>query len=309
MYRFNKNAVVCFLGDSITARAKWVCRIMDYYRENVPGSTLKAITCGRPGGNATVAIKRMVSDLYPYNPTDVVIMFGMNDICRQLYICEKVTEEILNDRTKVLKEYEVALRTIGEELTKRGAKLIFCTPTPTDVNQINGTPYLPGTLVGLKKTSEIVKKVAADFGGHVVDFYQEFGDMIELLREENPYNNIVSVDTVHPNETGEEVMANIFLKAQGFDLPLYDKMADWEKQRAKPFSAYVKRFFEIAGIQGKIAFVQWSILRNVPEDKFKETIAEEYKDTAPGEFRYGCLEGYEKHISKKEEYMQELINM
>lgn len=309
MYKFSKNAVVCFLGDSITARAKWVCRIMDYYRENVADSTLKAITCGRPGGNATVAIKRMVPDLYPYNPTDVVIMFGMNDIYRPAYVCEKVTEEILKERKKVLKEYEVALRTIGEELTKRGANLIFCTSTPTDVNQINDTPYLPGTLVALKKASEIVKQVAADFGGHVVDFYQEFGNMIELLREENLHNNIVDADTVHPNGVGEEIMANIFLKAQGFDTPLYAKMVDWEKQSAKPFSDFTKRFFEIAKIQSGISFTQWSILHGVPEDKVKETIENEYKNTAPGEFRYNCLKTYEEHIEKKDEYMQELINM
>ena len=81
MYKFSKNAVVCFLGDSITARGRWICRVLDYYRKVQPGCTLKTFNCGRSGGNATVAVKRMVTDLFPYKPTDVVIMFGMNDVC------------------------------------------------------------------------------------------------------------------------------------------------------------------------------------------------------------------------------------
>ncbi len=29
MYKFKKDTVVCFLGDSITARGRWICRVLD----------------------------------------------------------------------------------------------------------------------------------------------------------------------------------------------------------------------------------------------------------------------------------------
>ena len=87
-------------------------------------------------------------------------MFGMNDICHEFWNCENVTEEILKERARVLKDYENSLITIADTLSEKGVNLIFCTPTPTNVNMITENPYRAGSILGLQKASRIVKKLA-----------------------------------------------------------------------------------------------------------------------------------------------------
>ena len=310
MYKFKKDAVVCFLGDSITARGRWICRVLDYYRQIMPDCSLKTFNCGRSGGNATIAVKRMVTDLYPYNPTDVVIMFGMNDISHELYNCENVTEEVLKKRIEVMKQYEESMTTIAETLSGRGANLIFCTPTPTDVDQINDNPYRPGTKLALQWASRLVKKLAEKYGGHIVDFQSEFSYMIDVLRKENLHNQIVGNDRIHPTSCGEEVMAKIFLRAQGFDVPLYDKMADWEKENEKPFSEHTQPIYDISMLLRAIAFVEWGLIGEVKSEEEKEAKLKEWYDgPESNDFIKSRIDMYREHIGKREEYIKELIRI
>lgn len=309
MYKFSKNAVVCFLGDSITARGRWICRVLDYYRQVQPECTLKTFNCGRSGGNATVAIKRMETDLFPYKPTDVVIMFGMNDVCHELYACEQVTEEVLKERVRVMEEYEESMTTIAKTLSAMGANLIFCTPTPTDVDQINEAPYRPGGKLALQWASRIVKKLAENYGGHIVDFQTEFSYMIDVLRKENLHNNIISGDRTHPTECGEEVMAKLFLRAQGFDVPLYDKMADWEAESKKPFSEHTQPIYDISMTLRALAFVEWGLLRDVPDDKIEEELDKWYNGPDSNDFYRSRIDMYRENIGKKDEYIKELISI
>lgn len=309
MYKFDKDAVVCFLGDSITARGRWLCRILDYYRENMSECNLKVFNCGRSGGNASIAIKRMETDMFIYKPTDVVIMFGMNDIRQNLYECDEITEEIFNERRNAIELYEKSMQTIAETLDKMGINLIFCTPTPTDIEQISEVHAKPGTRLALSHISRIVKDIAARYGGHVVDFYSQFSDMIDVLRKDNPHNNIVAPDRVHPVFAGEEVMANIFLRAQGFDVPIYDKMQDWQQVSEKPFSAHTEKIFELTQYLRGIAYVEWGLLFGVEADEIDKTLESLYNDPETTDFKKNTIELYKEHIAKKEEYLKRLIEI
>ena len=79
MYKFEENSTVCFFGDSITYNGLWLRRIYSYYR-NVLGKKFELYNCGVPGSTATEALGRMDEALLNFHPTDVVIMFGMNDV-------------------------------------------------------------------------------------------------------------------------------------------------------------------------------------------------------------------------------------
>lgn len=309
MYKFKKDAVVGFLGDSITARTKWTCRILDYYREVMPECTMKIFNAGRSGGVSSVAVRRMETDLIPYNPTDVVIMFGMNDIRHEFWNCENVTEEILSERAKALKEYENALTTIADTLTEKGCSLIFCTPTPTNVNMITENPYKAGSILGLQKASRIVKKIAAKYGGHVVDFQTGFFDVMETLTEENPYNTIVDPDRVHPNMEGQEVMAKLFLRAQGFDVPVHSSMADWVKEAEKPLSAHTQPIYDITMKLRALAFVEWGMLRDVPEDEIDAKLEKVYNGEDANDFVRSRIDMYHENFPKKQQLIDELIRI
>lgn len=310
MYKFDKNAVVCFLGDSITARGRWIDKMLDFYRSKYPDGKIKMFNCGRPGGNATVAVKRMEIDVIPHKPTDVVVMFGMNDICHSFYTCEKITEETLTERMRILEEYKVALIKIADRVKEIGANLIFCTPTPTDVDQISDLHYEPGTKLGLQRASEIVKEVAENYGGHIVDFQTEMSRVIENLRKENVGNNIIDCDRVHPLKVGEEVMCKIFLKAQGFDVPIYKNMAAWLKEENTPFSDYTKPIWEVEHIlRYVIAFVDWSILRDVSENEKEKTLDEQYNSPDTSETTKALIDNYRENIGRKAELEKELLEL
>ncbi|MBR5587198.1 MAG: hypothetical protein IKW02_04480 [Clostridia bacterium] len=309
MYKFKKDAVVGFLGDSITARTKWTCRILDYYREINPDCTMKIFNAGRSGGVAPVAVRRMVTDLIPYNPTDVVIMFGMNDIKHELWNCENVTEELLKERAKALEEYEKALTTIADTLSEKGVNLIFCTPTPTNLNMITENPYKAGSIVGLQKASRIVKKLAENYGGHVVDFNTEFFDVMETLQEEDLYNTIVDTDRVHPSMEGQEVMAKLFLKAQGFDVPVYSTMAEWKAEAEKPLSEHTQPVYDVTMRLRALAFIEWGMVRDVPQDEIEAKLEAIYNGEDANDFVRSRIDMYREDFPKKHQLIEELIRI
>ena len=79
---FWEKNVVCFLGDSITASGLWMAEAYQHLRRS---HKMKIFNCGVSGGTATNALLHMHSQCLVYNPTHVVIMFGVNDIARTNY--------------------------------------------------------------------------------------------------------------------------------------------------------------------------------------------------------------------------------
>ena len=89
---FEKDARVCFLGDSITAVGTYIAHIQEYYKTHCKERRVKMYNVGVPGDSASVCVKwiRHMLMLSQYKPSDVVIMFGMNDVCRFLFERERI---------------------------------------------------------------------------------------------------------------------------------------------------------------------------------------------------------------------------
>ncbi|MFA7636192.1 MAG: SGNH/GDSL hydrolase family protein [Monoglobales bacterium] len=310
MYKFDNNATVCFFGDSITHGGTWHTRVFDYYKRNYRDTKLKFFNCGRGGGNATKGIRRMEEDVLPHNPTDVVIMFGMNDLGQHLYKIDRLTEEILTERIKMMNLYEESMTTIVNRLSEKGIRIILCTPTPRDEDQLTEEPYWPAARYALEWQGRFVKKLAEKFGAEVVDFYSEMTEMIYRLREENLHNNIINPDRVHPNQLGNEVMARIFLRAQGFDLDLPQNIAYWEKQADEPYLPEVQKKQEIETLLRAMCFVRWSVLSETPEEKWDEELAKVYNDPDDSDFsiyRKNSIKIWYDNIDKKQELEKQLL--
>ena len=112
MDKFENGSRVVFFGDSITARGTWMRRVLEYYRKNTD-IRFEMYNAGVSGDNATNATSRIYDTVLSYEPTDVVVMFGMNDVERNYYtefpsdtavterramidICLKKIKELLN---------------------------------------------------------------------------------------------------------------------------------------------------------------------------------------------------------------------
>lgn len=56
------------------------------FMRNSKNNRVKCYNCGVAGGNVNKVLKYLHSKCLIYNPDYVVIMFGVNDILRQLYV-------------------------------------------------------------------------------------------------------------------------------------------------------------------------------------------------------------------------------
>ena len=257
---FEKNSRVCFLGDSITTQGKWIARIFDYYSTNLKDNAVTFYNCGVPGGTATAAIPRIDEDVLSWNPTHVVIMFGMNDGKSALYQKEvTVTEDILSQRTAQISNCIDSIRIIADKITEFGAKLIFCTPTPFDNLQICDAPHADYQEC-LAVISEKVKSLSAEYGVQCIDFNTYLlANMKEFQKADSRFS-IVKADRVHPNAIGEELMADYFLKEQGFPCVISKSFEQWEAASNIPFSPINKTRFDIEQNLRLIAYVQWALI-------------------------------------------------
>src|SRR5438045_4051571 len=73
------NDRVAFFGDSITHQDLYTTFVATYYLNFKPELNLSFLNAGVGGNKLADAIARVDRDLVPFNPTAIVIFFGMND--------------------------------------------------------------------------------------------------------------------------------------------------------------------------------------------------------------------------------------
>ena len=204
--KIENNSTICFFGDSITASGIWESEIFSYLAKHYKEKRLKLYNCGTSGDLAQNAIKRVYKDCLCFSPDYVVLMLGMNDIGRGLYLND--SDENVREREKLIVEYKENMNKLVDIITKSGAKVILCTPTicgyipegRTDVADI--TPALAAC-------AEIVREIAERDGYMLIDFNTALWDYAKLEEA------IITDDCVHPTEYGYHIMAQIFMVQAG----------------------------------------------------------------------------------------------
>ena len=169
MYQFKDGDRVCFFGDSITHAGFFIRRIYDYYR-NTLNVKLEMYNCGVSGNHAFHAIARMEKSLLNFEPTHVVMNFGMNDCGMWLYDGRKVDDECIRQRREQIDGCLKNLKTIADTLTQKGIEVIFCVPTIYDELTESDSFCLEGHQAGLKECGDRIKVLAENYGGNVIDF-------------------------------------------------------------------------------------------------------------------------------------------
>jgi len=213
---------ICFLGDSITHHGGWVAEVF----ENIKDEYI-VYNCGIGGDKAVKALYRLHTNCLSHNPDKVVIMFGMNDIERDLYSEFCQDENIDEKKQSALDIYKASMTELVETITSYGMEVILCTPTPLDdihypeqeKNYCN---------IALAKCGETVKELAKKYGCECVDFFDIIYKYIQNGKVKCP-------DTVHPDPESEHVMAQVFMKELGItdsiDIETPFVMSDINRQR------------------------------------------------------------------------------
>ena len=300
MYKFKEKSRVCFFGDSITRNGLYIRSIYEYYIEKLK-IPCEFYNCGVSGNHTSHGIMRLEETVLKYNPTDVVIFFGMNDVEYELYDGRPVTDDVVIKRRFASDEALAHLKIIANRLHDNNINLIFCTPTPYDDISDKDAPCHFGTSAALKEFGERVKLLADNYGGNVVDFFDVFYDaMRENFRNGCSLHN---EDRVHPNNEGQELMAQIFLRAQGFDVELTKDYHTLNKIATRSHSEWENTRYELEQFSQSADYVIYGVCCGVSDHERRRNMAYNLlNDDNP--YIVGCakkfLEQYDDLMAAKE---------
>lgn len=214
---FQNGDTVCFIGDSITHGGLWKTFVGNYFFTRFPQKRFKFMNCGISGDTASGVLRRFSSDILPNHPDVAVIMLGMNDVQRHLYGKNRNDDLTMQKIEETYNAYRSNMQEIAARLKENGCtRIILATPSPYDqtANIECGNSF--GVNDELHRYSQFVTHLAQEKGVKVVDFHGAMTRLTEKLQQADLSFSFTPNDRVHPNETGHQVIAYLFLKGMGF---------------------------------------------------------------------------------------------
>lgn len=223
---FEDGDTVVFLGDSITHGGRYHEFVTDFYRTRYPDRRIRFVNSGIGGDSASGAVKRLPEDVAEYDPTWVVVHFGMNDVDRGSYSGESSTG-LLERRAAAFEKYRRNLDALVEKVAAAAPRAKFIYMTPTTYDDTAAPTNIPpgatgwatvnqrGCSVGLSLLAGHVIAKAKRDGAECVDLYSPLQNYLMKRRAGEPHFMLTAWDRVHPGSLGHSIMAWTFLKAQG----------------------------------------------------------------------------------------------
>jgi lysophospholipase L1-like esterase len=204
----------CVLGDSITRTGMYGDYVELFYITRYPNRRVEVINCGVAGDTADGALLRLDCDCLEKNPTVVTVMFGMNDVGRDLYTPDTQQQDLDHERATKIEQYEQAMRRLTERLLAAGVKVVVVRPSIFDDSAQLDCPNRPGVGAALRQLGQRVDSLAEEFQVDVIDFNTPMEEINRGMQQQDPRFTIVGPDRVHPSEPGHFVMAYQLLAAQ-----------------------------------------------------------------------------------------------
>lgn len=200
--------VLC--GDSITEQRIYTVLIEDYLLMCQPANIAGTAQLGWSGERITALHGRLASDLVPFRPTAVTLLYGMND------------GGYSPPAQEVEQSFHAETAAVIRELHAHGVRLILVgSPCAVDLDRFKSWLFAKcspevynDTLLGLGRAAQAA---AQEQGAVWVDVH---GTMLSVMRAAKARygpSYSLSVDGVHPGPNGQLVIASAFLKAMGCD--------------------------------------------------------------------------------------------
>jgi lysophospholipase L1-like esterase len=198
-----KTQKVIFFGDSITEQGAkpggFILRMKDALDKKNLGSNYDLIGAGIGGNKVYDLYLRMDEDVLAQNPDIVFIWVGVNDVWH------KVMSGTGTDANKFEKFYTAIIN----KFLDRNVHLFLVTPAvigeKTDyTNQQDGD---------LNAYSQIIRNLAQKYHTGLVDLREIFHTYELKSNPGNKESGILTVDRVHLNEAGNQLVADTFLDA------------------------------------------------------------------------------------------------
>ncbi len=250
--QFAEGARVAFIGDSITHHGLAVNLIQAYYAEHLPARRVKIFNLGTGGDNAGAVLYNRREEILSYRPTEAVVMFGVNDIAGARNYPEHPDEGILKKRAVACADHLQNMRALCAWLAEHGIAVTLCSAVGRD-------EVTPGTeCLSFGATAALAELYAENCRAipglkHTVDWTGPLQTlMADLVALGGPA--LFEADRTHPNALGQQMMATIFLAAQGFPvcLPTATELLAGEGRLTLP-----PMLRERHAIEGKLRNLSW----------------------------------------------------
>lgn len=202
------------IGDSITHGGQYTVSVYLYYATRFPELQLDVSNAGNSGDDTHGALSRFDWDIQSNKPTVASIMFGMNDVRREIYGDMPVTPQLADQRLYILEGYRSFMTKLVDLLDANGTRIILITPSIYDETALNPkTEVLTGVNGALGECAVFLRELAAEKNAKLVDFHGPMTEINARMQADDPSASLIKPDRVHPNPVGQFVMGYLFLKA------------------------------------------------------------------------------------------------
>lgn len=313
---FKDGARVLFLGDSITSNGLFIAKIFDHYRTHLPERKVKLYNFGVPGDSAGGCVRMHRHELLlELNPTEVVLMFGMNDIGRHYYDDTRRNDPEQQKNAQAAKEKHTKyMKEIVSFLRERNLPVTLCSVTPYDEISDAPSANLLGCHQALTSIFEADKETLLPLGlKGAVDFGKPMNDLLFELKE-RALPSFIGPDRVHPTELGHDLMARIFLHAQSL-LPSLPSVEDIAAGKASmpPLSDKNKARKEAEALWRSVSYfdfnLQWGQENMTSEERIAYWIERRKTMTPADGFPYTAAQYYPERKAHEKEYFELMLKL
>jgi len=200
MTRQNKIKIL-FFGDSLTEYGDhpggYMRRLKTAVSENDSLNKYLLVSAGISGNTVDDLYRRMEEDVIAEAPLVVVVYVGINDVWH-----------LLSGSGIKIDKFERYYEAIIKRLQENNIKVVICTPSvigekKNNANQLDAE---------LEAFSEVVRKLAAAYNCSLIDLRKAFVNYEELHNVQDKDNGILTIDGVHLNDQGNQLVADEMMK-------------------------------------------------------------------------------------------------
>ena len=192
-----KKDKVLFFGDSITQAGVKPGGYISLMKDRLPEQEL--IGAGIGGNKVYDLFLRMEDDVLSKKPDIVFIYVGVNDVWH------KQSSQTGTDPDKFIAFYTALIK----KMQAAGIKIIVCTPAVIGER----TDFSNAQDGDLNRYSQIIRDLASKYGCGLVDLRKAFLEYNLKNNPENKESGILTTDRVHLNPAGNQLVADLMLKA------------------------------------------------------------------------------------------------
>ena len=226
-FYLNTGDRVVFYGDSITDQRLYTVDVETYVLTRFPKLDVTFVHSGWggdrvSGGGGGTADVRLERDVFPYHPTVMTIMLGMNDGSYRAF------------DDGIFAKYTQGYQHIVESVQKAYPQIHFTLIEPSPYDDVTRPPKFEGGYNAvLIRYGEWVKDYAQKVGATVADLNTPVVEVLEKAKEADPaLAEKILPDRVHPGPDGHLIMAEAILKAWNAPATVTEVEINAKKKRA-----------------------------------------------------------------------------